>query len=137
MQIAKLRCLPIILHSRKAEQRVFEMLLEENVEKALFHCFCGKMKLAKSIAAAGYYLSIPCGAINDLPTNQFRKLVDFIPIDQLLTETDSPYLGPDKGVRNDPRSVIRGVELIASIKKLDIRDVKVRIRTNFGNLFGV
>ncbi len=54
MKIAKTRGIPIILHSRKAEQRVFEMLCEERVQKALFHCFCGKMKLAKSIASAGY-----------------------------------------------------------------------------------
>ena len=58
-------------------------------------------------------------------------------MERLLTETDSPYMGPEKGVRNDPRSVIRGVGIIASIKEMEIVELKLRIRDNFKDLFGV
>lgn len=91
MRVAKKHSLPIILHTRKAEARVLEMLIEEEVEKADFHCFCGKAKLGQQIAEAGvllpqhdvrmlclyltsgYYLSIPSCVENN---SQFRKLVE-------------------------------------------------------------
>ena len=62
--------------------------------KADFHCFCGKPKLARQIADAGYYLSIP-SAVERNPN--FQTIVREVPMQQLLTETDSPYMGPDKG----------------------------------------
>lgn len=94
MRVAKKHDLPIILHTRKAEERVLEMLIEEGVKKADFHCFCGKAKLGAKIAAAGYYLSIPTAVER---VDSFQKLVSVLPIDKILTETDCPYMGPDKG----------------------------------------
>ncbi len=137
MQIAKSADIPIILHSRKAERRVFELLLEEGVKKAVFHCFGGKMKLAKEIAHAGYFLSIPCGAIVDMPSNQFRKMVELLPIERLLSETDSPYLGPEKGRRNDPSYVRRGIAIMAAVKRIDEEKMRETIRANFRTLFGL
>jgi Tat protein secretion system quality control protein TatD with DNase activity len=52
-QVAKRHDLPLILHTRKAEERVLEMLIEEGITKADFHCFCGKVKLGRRIAEAG------------------------------------------------------------------------------------
>ena len=137
MRIAKSADIPVILHSRKAERRVFELLVEEGVRKAVFHCFGGKMKLAKEIAQAGYFLSIPCGAIVDTPSNQFRKMVELLPIESLLSETDSPYLGPEKSQRNDPRNVRRGVAIMATVKRIDEGEMRDTIRENFRTLFGL
>ncbi len=137
LRIATSADIPVILHSRKAERRVFELLLEEGVKKAVFHCFGGKMKLAKEIAHAGYFLSIPCGAIVDTPSNQFRKMVDLVPIERLLSETDSPYLGPEKGLRNDPRSVRRGIAIMATVKRIGEEEMRDTIRANFRTLFGL
>ena len=58
-EVAKRHDLPVILHTRKAERRTLDILREMGVEKADFHCFGGKLKLARQIADAGYYLSIP------------------------------------------------------------------------------
>jgi len=106
MRIAKKYDLPIILHTRKAEERVLELLIEEGVVKADFHCFCGKAALGERIAKHGYYLSIPSCVENN---SQFQSLVKKLPLDKILTETDCPYMGPDKGARNDPSTVPRGV----------------------------
>lgn len=134
IKVAKNHDIPIILHTRKAEARVLEMLLEEGVTKADFHCFCGKAKLGQKIAAAGYYLSIPAAVEN---SSSFQKLVQMVPMEYLLTETDCPYMGPDKGVRNDPSNVVRGVAAIAQVKNLSVDETRDIIRGNFRKLFNL
>lgn len=135
MKLAVKHSLPIILHSRKAERRVFEMLQEERVEKADFHCFCGKAKLGVQIANAGYYLSIPSALASADPSSSFPKLVQALPFDRILTETDSPYMGPVKGTRNDPSTVVEAMEAIARIKGTSVQEAKEQIRNNFQRLF--
>ena len=134
MRIAKKYDLPIILHTRKAEERVLELLIEEGVVKADFHCFCGKAALGVRIAENGYYLSIPSCVENN---SQFQTLVKKLPLDKILTETDCPYMGPDKGARNDPSTVPRGVAGIAIAKKISIEECSTAIRRNFHNLFNI
>jgi TatD DNase family protein len=113
MRVAKKHDIPIILHSRKAEARCLELLIEEEVQKADFHCFCGKTKLGQQIAAAGYYLSIPSVVER---SHSFQQLVEKLPLNRILTETDCPYQGPDKGERNDPSTIPRGVQAIAQVR---------------------
>jgi TatD DNase family protein len=134
MQVAKKHDMPIILHTRKAEARVLEMLIEEGVTKADFHCFGGKVKLGKRIAEAGYYLSIPSAVER---ADNFRSLVKVLPMDKILTETDCPYMGPEKGMRNDPTTVIRGVAAIADVKGISIDEARDSIRNNFRTLFSI
>lgn len=135
MRVAKKHDIPIILHTRKAEERVFEILIEESVTKADLHCYCGKSKLgAKMATTHGFYFSIPSAVER---TGSFQKLVKDLPLNRILTETDCPYMGPDKGVRNDPRTVPRGVAAIALVKGLPVEDVKLAIRQNFKDLFGL
>ena len=109
--------------------------MEENVIKADIHCFCGSAKLGVKYAENGYYLSIPSAV--EKKGSSFRKLVEMLPMDKILTETDSPYMGPDKGQRNDPTTVIRGVTAIAGIKNMTPDDARIRIRENFRQLFAL
>ena len=67
----------------------------------------------------------------------FQQLVKLLPLDRILTETDCPYMGPDKGERNDPRTVIRGVAAIAKIKNISENEMKFQIRSNFNTLFNL
>ena len=131
-QVAKKHDLPIILHTRKAEARVLDILLQEGVTKADFHCFCGKKKLAKKIADHGYYLSIP-SAIHRL--DSFKQIVSEVPMDKILTETDSPYQAPFKGMRNEPSTVPLAVKTIAQIKGMSEAETADYIRANFQTLF--
>ena len=132
--VAKKHDLPLILHTRKAELRTFEILQEMEVTKADFHCFCGKWKLGKRIAEAGYYLSIP-SAVNR--NEQFKKLVKEVPLEQLLTETDSPYQGPEKDMRNEPMTVPIGVAAMATVKGITQEEAMVAIRANFRRLMNI
>jgi TatD DNase family protein len=123
---------PIIIHTRKAEARAFEILQEMGVERADFHCYGGKLKLAKRIAAAGYYLSIPPVVVK---AESFQRIVAELPAEQLLTETDSPYMGPDTGERNEPANVPRGVAAMAQVRGISPEEMAGQIRENFRRLF--
>eukprot|EP00981_Chlorochromonas_danica_P000597 scaffold138_cov178-Ochromonas_danica.AAC.3 len=137
LRIAKEQDIPVILHTRKAEQRVFDLLQEEGVVKADFHCFGGKVKLGQKIAEAGYYLSIPSAIANGDANSSFKKLAQALPLNRILTETDSPYMGPVKGEDNTPWTVKQSVATIAQIKGLTEEEVRSQIRTNFRTLFGI
>lgn len=123
---------PLILHSRKAERRTFEILLEEGVERADFHCFGGKLKLAQQIAEAGYYLSIPPVVVR---SESFQRFAEKLPLERLLTETDCPYMGPDRGETNEPANVPRGVAAMATARGMPEPELAVAIRDNFRRLF--
>lgn len=123
---------PLILHTRKAEERTFEIIAEMNVVKADFHCFGGKSKLALRIADAGYYFSIPPVVTR---SQSFQALARKLPLERILTETDAPYMGPDAGVRNEPANVPRGVAAIAEARGEDVEDVRAAIRANCDRLF--
>ena len=114
------------------------MLQEHGVEKAVFHCYSGKVKLAKRIAeyeAGQYYISIP-SAVHRIES--FQNLAKQVPLERLLTETDAPYMGPIKGERNEPATVAtHGVAAIAAARGMDESAVGERIMENFRTVFSV
>jgi len=125
---------PVIIHTRKREQRVLE-ILREYVEKYNFrkfdlHCFMGKKKLIKDIKELKIYCSIPLIVLN---TQSFQLLVMELPISQLLVETDSPYLNPSKQ-RNSPLNIPHIYEKIAQLKGYDKIEVENIIYRNFQQL---
>lgn len=124
----------LILHTRGAEERTFEIMREMGVERADFHCFGGKSKLGVQIAEAGYYLSIPPVVER---AQSFQSLAKKLPLERILTETDAPYMGPDRGERNEPANVRRGVAAIALARGEDEAMVRDAIRENCRRLFGV
>ncbi len=124
---------PVILHTRKAEQRTFDIVREMEVEKADFHCYGGKHKLALRIAEHGYYFSIPPVVER---SGGFQSLVKKLPRELILTETDAPYMGPDKGERNEPANVPRGVAAIAKARNEDVEEVRQAVWDNTERLFG-
>jgi len=123
--------LPLSVHSRKAESEVIEML-ESSKAKPVLHCFCGKIKLAKKAADLNYSFSIPCNIVN---SQQFQRLVQEVNINQLLTETDAPYLGPIKQERNEPANVIHTIKKIAEIKRFEPEEVANNIFYNYQRLY--
>ena len=125
---------PIIIHTRRAEARAFEIIQEMGVERCNFHCYGGKLKLAQRIAAAGYYLSIPPVVER---AESFQRLVANLPLDRLLSETDAPYMGPDRGERNEPANIPRGIAAMAAIRELPVVEMRATVRENFRRLFRV
>lgn len=125
---------PIIIHSRKAEEEAINILEENKVKKVLMHCFNGNLKQVKRIIDNKWYLSIPT---NVTYLEHFQKVIELTPIEQLFCESDSPFLHPVKGERNNESSnIIYSYKKIAEIKKLDIKEVERIIENNYNGLFG-
>jgi TatD DNase family protein len=122
----------VIVHSRKAEKETIELLEELGVNKVLMHCFSGKMILVDRIVKNGWFLSIPA---NVKYSQQFQDVVKRVPTENLLCETDSPYLHPNKDWPNTPENVKESYKKIAEIKGLSLDEVEKKIEMNFKKLF--
>lgn len=125
---------PLCIHTRKAEEKILN-ILEEYVNKFNFrkfnlHCFMGKKKLIPKIKELQIYCSIPLILLN---TQSFQILVENLSVKQLLVETDSPFLNPDK-TRNSPLNVIKIYDKIAEIKGLDKKEIEHIIYNNYQKL---
>jgi TatD DNase family protein len=124
----------VIVHSRKAEKEVVETLERLEIKKVILHCFSGKIKIAKKAIELGYYFSIPTCVIR---SQQFQEFIKIIPLKQILTETDSPFLSPFIGKRNEPIFIKESIKKIAEIKKIEEEEVERIIFMNYRKLFGV
>jgi len=132
IHLAKELDIPLIVHSRKAELDVIELLEQSGHKKIIMHCFCGKKKLVERIRDNGWTFSIPVTVIKLF---QFQEVVEKTNISQLLTETDSPWLGPEPGLTNEPKNIPLIVQKIAEIKKMDVEEVANNIFMNYQRLF--
>lgn len=133
ISIAKKHQLPLIVHTRKLEQRAAEILAHHKVERVNFHCFGGKVKLAQRLAEEhGWWFSIPANAgVNEA----FRKMLATLPPEKILTETDAPYLSPVKGQRNEPANVVGTVRLLAELRGWTLDQARELVWSNFTRLF--
>ncbi|MEK6812821.1 MAG: TatD family hydrolase [Nanoarchaeota archaeon] len=127
VELAKKMHKPVIVHSRKAEKETVETLQSLNYKKVIMHCFCGNMKLVKQIEDAGWCITIPSLVIT---SQHFQHVASRVNINQLLTETDAPYLNPVKEERNEPKNVMHAIKKIAEIKKLECDEVEKNIFMN-------
>ena len=123
---------PLIVHSRSAEKEVIDILEKNSVRKVLLHCFGGGMKLVELAVDLGFYISIPANVVR---SSHFQKIVEIVPLSHLLLETDSPYLSPDPGKRNEPSNVVLGLKKIAEIKGIDEGEAEKAIYMNYQRLF--
>ena len=131
-EIAMQHDLPVIVHSRKRERRVAELLVHHGVQRVNMHCFCGKVKLAQRLAEEqGYYFSIPA---NSRVNQGFQRMLATLPLDRLLTETDAPWLAPVRGERNEPQNVALTVQHLAEIRHLTLDVARQQIFQNFCRL---
>jgi TatD DNase family protein len=133
LELAKKMDRPVVIHSRKAELEAVEILEEEKMGKVVMHCFHGSKKLIKRCVENGWSFSIPP---NITRLDHFKMLVEMVPIEQLLTETDAPYLSPVAGERNEPANVAVTIKEIAKIKEISEREVSEKIFGNAEKLFG-
>jgi TatD DNase family protein len=124
--------LPMIIHSRKAEQDTVEILETSKQKKIMMHCFSGSKKLIKRCEDNGWMFSIPT---NITFSEHFQMMAKEVSMSQIMTETDAPYLPPVKGERNEPANVRFTIKKIAEIKRLDEKEVENMVFANYQKFF--
>ena len=132
IELAKELNKPVIIHSRKAEKECIEFLEKFNYKKIVMHCFSGNFKLVKKILENNWILTIPTSVKN---SQHFQKVIEVAPIKNLLCETDSPYLHPNKEFPNEPKNVIESYKKISEIKKIPLKEVEKTLEENYANFF--
>tara|TARA_Y100000996_G_C22455649_1_gene615790 strand:+ start:270 stop:1028 length:759 start_codon:yes stop_codon:yes gene_type:complete len=130
--------MPLIVHSRNAEDETFEILNNQknNNLKILMHCFTGSKKFAQKLMNLNAYFSAS-GIITFKNSIDLQDTFKSIPLEKLLIETDSPYLAPEpnRGKKNEPSYVIYTAEKLAKIKEVSNKDLKEITSLNFEKLF--
>jgi TatD DNase family protein len=138
IRLALSRDLPVVIHTREAEEDTLRILLEEGRGKlrGVFHCFTGDTEAAARALGTGFLISIP-GVATFPKAEALRQAAAGAPADRLLVETDSPYLAPIpyRGKRNEPAYVAKVVEQLAAVRGTSAADISELTDRNFESLF--
>lgn len=125
--------LPVVIHAREAEKEAFELVQRAGV-RAYFHSFAGSADLAREIAENGHPIGINTGIVF-IP--EVREAVKVLEPEEILVETDSPYMSPFKGQRNVPCNVRVAIEEVAKVKGLDFEEVEKKTEENAIRFFSL
>ncbi|WP_137392089.1 TatD family hydrolase [Rhodoligotrophos defluvii] len=131
--------LPLVVHSRSAEDdtaRVLEEEMGKGAFQPLLHCFSSEARLAERSLALGAYVSFS-GIISFKTAQALRDIVAAVPMDKLLVETDAPYLAPVpmRGKVNEPAYVVHTLKVLAEVKGLGAQEMADITTANFHRLF--
>ena len=131
--------LPLVIHSRDAEDDTARILQEETGKgafPAILHCFSSDARLAQAGLALGLYVSFS-GILTFNKAQALRDVAASVPMDRLLVETDAPYLAPmpNRGKRNEPAFVVHTLERLARVKDVDPAVMAQRTTDNFFEIF--
>lgn len=139
--------LPLQIHNRLAWDDTLNILLDYKKDfqnpPGMFHCFSGSIEFTKKVLDAGFYLGFDGNiTYKGLPPKEDTALVDLVeyaPIDRILTETDSPFLAPEpfRGKRNTPSNIPLIIEFIAKEKGISYNKLKLQIENNFREVFSI
>ena len=140
LEWAKTRGLPVIVHVRDAFDDAFKIIKEtySSHNAGVMHCFSGTVEHARTSLDLGYMISF-AGQITYKSAGPLRDVVEYVPIERMMVETDAPYLGPvpHRGKRNEPAYVRHTVEKIAEIKNLPVAEVAGMTAKNARELFRI
>ena len=130
--------LPVIVHSRNAENQTFQLLNKYKNEnlKILMHCFTGSAQFADKLLDMNSYFSAS-GIITFKNSNNLQNTFKNIPNDRLLIETDSPFLAPEphRGKQNEPSFILSTLEKLSKLKNLTTKSLSDITTDNFNRLF--
>jgi TatD DNase family protein len=136
---ARITGLPLVIHSRQADEDMAAILEEESRAGAfpfVLHCFTAGMDLAQRALALGGYISFS-GIVTFKNAQEIQEVARIVPADRYLVETDAPYLAPipHRGQSNEPSYVRHTAEKVAEIRGLSLEQVGAETTANFGRLF--
>lgn len=140
VELANQLGLPIVIHTRDAVMDTIDILKNKvNCnKKGVFHCCPLNTELIKEGLKLGFYISF-AGSITFKNSKNAEEIVKMVPIDRILTETDSPYLSPEpvRGTRNDSRNIKYIAQKIAQIKNMPIENIAEQIQKNAKTIFKI
>ena len=138
IRLARVRRLPIVIHTREAEDDTFAILADEQGFDigGVFHCFTGDRAMARRALDIGFYISL-AGIVTFPRALELQEVARMVPLDRLLIETDSPFLAPVpfRGKRNEPAHVARVAEMIATLRGASFETIAAAALDNFTRLF--
>ncbi|MFL5067619.1 MAG: TatD family hydrolase [Xanthobacteraceae bacterium] len=131
--------LPLVIHSREADQDMADILNEEmgkGAFAAVLHCFTGTRALALTGISLGLYVSFT-GILTFKKSDELRAIAAELPSDRILVETDAPYLAPGRhrGKRNEPAYVVETARVLADVKGVSLDEITRQTTENFFRLF--
>ena len=128
--------LPLIIHSRDAEEETMRILREAGPVTGVIHCFSSRRILAEEALAFGFYISLS-GILTFKKSQELRDIVKDVPLDRLLVETDAPYLAPEpyRGKTGEPSFVVRTAQVLAEVKGISFDELAKQTTENFFRLF--
>lgn len=123
LEIAKLKNLPVIVHSRNAIQETYNFVKKYNIE-GIMHCYSGSYEMAREFIKIGFLIGVG-GVITFKNAKQIKEIVEKINISNISLETDCPYLSPEpkRGKQNVPQNLIYIASKIAEIKNISYEEV--------------
>lgn len=142
IEIAKKLNLPVIVHSREADDETVEILTEEYSENlgrgGVMHCFGGLAQMARAMLDVGFYVSF-AGNVTFKKAENLREAARVVPLDRLLIETDCPFLAPVpfRGKRNEPAFVVETAKFLADFYEMDLEVLAETTTENFRRLFRI
>ena len=138
IDLAKRTNKALVIHDRDSHDDVLSVLLEVGApEKTVFHCFSGDVEMAKTCIDRGYILSF-AGTLTFKNAPALREAVKLVPHDQLLVETDSPFLAPTphRGALNTPAQIANIVRAMAVERNEDVAELATALSVNAERIFG-
>ncbi len=138
IRLARRRRLPVVIHTREADEDTFRILEEEQASEigGVFHCFTGDRGTARRALDVGFHLSL-AGIVTFPRALELKAVARLVPVDRLLIETDSPFLAPVpfRGKRNEPAYVVRVAETLAELRGRTAEAVGSAALATFDRLF--
>jgi TatD DNase family protein len=140
IEASKMMNLPIIVHTRSAEEETFQILKQATKKddlKILIHCFTGSRDFAFKLLDLGAFISAS-GVVTFKKSQELADTFKDIPLNRILVETDSPYLAPEplRGKSNEPSFIIHTVKFLSQLKNVSFENFSTTTSQNFFKLFG-
>ena len=136
LELAKKYNKPVVVHSREATKDITDILGEYDLVVDI-HCFSGSKETADIYIKRGYYLGV--GGVITFKNASIKNVIKDIPLDNLLLETDSPYLSPEpnRGKTNEPANVKYIADFISNLKGIDLEEIKDKTSKNATKIFHI
>ncbi len=136
--LAAQRGLPVVIHTRDAEEDTLAVLKAHPPRRAVIHCFSGDREFLTACLDRGLLVSFT-GNITYKKAGALREVVAAVPLDRMMLETDAPFLSPEgmRGKRNEPSSAARVAEEIAAVKNIPVADVARATTGTARGFFGI